>query len=46
MDDVSFQILLGKVSQKIAKQETRMRSCISPEERLAVTLRYLVTGMT
>jgi len=46
MDDVSFQILLGKVSQKIAKQETRMRSCISPEERLAVTLRYLATGMT
>ena len=45
MDAVSFQILLGKVSQKITKQPTRMRNAISPEERLAVTLRYLATGV-
>ena len=46
MDSVSFQILLGKVSQKIAKQATFMRSSILPEERLAMTLRYLATGVT
>jgi len=44
MDKESFDILLGKVAPYIERQTTCMRECISPEERLAVTLRYLATG--
>ncbi|XP_068103425.1 putative nuclease HARBI1 [Hyperolius riggenbachi] len=46
MSDANFQCLLEKVSPYIAKQDTRMRQAITPEERLAVTLRFLATGRT
>jgi hypothetical protein len=40
-----FQELLEKVMPLISKQHTNMRAPISPGERLAITLRYLATGM-
>ena len=44
MDENSFEILLKKVSSKIARNDTLMRPCISPEQRLCATLRFLATG--
>lgn len=45
MDEVSFSTLLQKLSPIITRQNTVMRRSISAEERLAVTLRYLATGI-
>ena len=45
MDMSSFNILMQKVGPSISKQNTTMRDSISAEERLAVTLRYLATGV-
>jgi hypothetical protein len=39
----SFDILLRKVEPKIRSQDTIMRKCISAEERLTATLRFLAT---
>ncbi|XP_064107865.1 uncharacterized protein LOC135216432 [Macrobrachium nipponense] len=39
-----FDYLLRLVGPKIAKQDTRMRKAIPPEQRLSVTLRHLATG--
>ncbi|CAC5395563.1 unnamed protein product [Mytilus coruscus] len=39
-----FLTLLNLITDKIARKATNMRSPIQPEERLAVTLRYLATG--
>ena len=39
-----FQELLEKVRPFITKKTTNMRSPISVEEKLAITLRYLATG--
>ena len=39
-----FQFLLERIRPAITKQTTRMRRPIRPEEKLAVTLRYLATG--
>lgn len=39
-----FDRLLKLVGPHIQKQNTLMRDCIGPEERLVVTLRYLATG--
>lgn len=39
-----FQHLLGLVSPLISKKDTNMRKAITPEERLALTLRFLATG--
>ena len=44
MSPIVFEELLSFVSPIIVKQSTAMRGPISPSERLAVTLRYLVTG--
>ncbi|KAK7862635.1 hypothetical protein R5R35_001610 [Gryllus longicercus] len=41
-----FDLLLGKISQAIKKQDTVMRKSISCGERLALTLRFLATGDT
>lgn len=46
MDDPTFHILLGKVKNKIRKQNTVMRESITPEARLVATLRYLATGQS
>ena len=40
----TFEMLLSWVAPFIKKDATRMRDPISPDERLSVTLRYLVTG--
>jgi len=39
-----FNILLDKVSPFIQRQDTIMRKCIPPVQRLSLTLRYLATG--
>ena len=39
-----YDDLLSRVGPAIRRQTTKMRDRISPAERLAVTLRYLVTG--
>lgn len=40
-----FEELLPNVTSVIARQDTVMRESISPSERLAITLRFLATGM-
>ena len=42
--DNFFQELVEKVKFRIQKQTTRIRNPLSPEEKLACTLRYLATG--
>ena len=44
LDDDSFQTVLAMVGPLIQKEETIMRSSISPDKRLAATLRFLATG--
>ena len=44
MIPTTFEIILSWVAPLIKKQSTTMREPISPEERLSVTLQYLVTG--
>jgi hypothetical protein len=44
MDAESFDLLLRKVGPVIKRQNTRLRISIPPEERLALTLRWLATG--
>ena len=39
-----FSHLLSLVGPSIRRQDTSFRSAIPPDERLAITLRYLVTG--
>ena len=39
-----FSHLLSLVGPLITRQDTTFRQAISPGERLAITLRYLVTG--
>ena len=45
LDVNSFKYVLKIVEPLIRKKETVMRASICPEERLAVTLRFLATGM-
>ena len=40
-----FFELLEKIRPSIEKQNTKMRKCIPPDLRLAITLRYLATGI-
>lgn len=40
-----FKQLLEMVEPIIKKQDTVMRKAISPEKRLAITLKYLATGV-
>lgn len=44
MDEACFQELLTRVSPLIRRTDTVMRPAILPQQRLAVTLRYLATG--
>lgn len=44
MDEDSYVMLLNLVTPIIEKQDTILRSAISPHERLTATLRYLATG--
>ena len=46
MDGESFDKLLDLVRPYITKENTVMRSAISPFERLSITLRFLATGNT
>lgn len=39
MSMASFSELLGCIKEKITKKDTRMRTCIPPEEKLVITLR-------
>ncbi|XP_027233858.2 uncharacterized protein [Penaeus vannamei] len=40
----SFDDLLEQIQDDISSTSTMMRDCISPEEKLVITLRYLATG--
>lgn len=44
MDETAYTELLGLVTPLIERQNTVMRDCISPHERLTCTLRFLATG--
>ncbi|XP_075684243.1 uncharacterized protein LOC142652483 [Rhinoderma darwinii] len=44
MSVATFDILLVQIRTGITYKDTNMRRCISPEERLLVTLRFLATG--
>ncbi|CAH1995266.1 unnamed protein product [Acanthoscelides obtectus] len=41
-----FDEILNLVKDEIRKSDTNYREAISPEERLAITLRFLATGDT
>ena len=45
MDAVTFEELLTSVAPRITYQDTLMRQALPPGERLAITLRFLATGM-
>jgi hypothetical protein len=45
MDKITFFYLLSKIELVISRQDTQLRRSISAAEKLAVTLRYLATGM-
>ncbi|XP_050300092.1 putative nuclease HARBI1 [Anthonomus grandis grandis] len=42
----SFLVLLYKLEPLIAKQNTKFRESITPEEKLIITLRYFATGLS
>ena len=44
MADENVQYLIAKVKPLIAKQDTVMLNAITPEARIAATLRFLATG--
>ena len=44
MEPAMFDELLGRVEHRITKQDTWSRPALSPGLRLAITLRYLVSG--
>ena len=44
MSDENVQYLIANVKPLIAKQDTVMRNAITPEARIAATLRFLATG--
>ena len=44
LDEASFYDILNRIKPYIQKQNTVMRESISPQQRLAVTLRYMATG--
>ena len=45
MDQHMFHFILEGIQPYIMKQDTNYRKAISPGERLAVTLRFLATGI-
>ena len=46
MDPSTFEELATKLEPLLKKCDTKMRNAISPQEQLAVTLRFLATGET
>jgi hypothetical protein len=44
MSDENVQYLIAKVKPLIAKQDTAMRNAITPQARIAATLRFLAIG--
>jgi len=44
MDPDTYHELLHLIGPYITRHDTRMRDCISANERLDITLRYLATG--
>lgn len=44
MDNSTFMLLLEKVGPYICKEDTVMRDCVTAEQRLVATLRFLATG--
>ena len=46
MDKHQFRFIADVVGPRISKQDTKLRPSIKPQERLAVTLRFLATGET
>ena len=44
MDKENYLDLLERITPLIKKQDNVMRSAITPHERLAATLRFLITG--
>ncbi|CAH1993203.1 unnamed protein product [Acanthoscelides obtectus] len=46
MTQECFDEILNLVKDEIRKSDTNYREAISPEERLAITLRFLATGDT
>ena len=44
MDDATFQLVVSKVAPFIARKNTHLRNCISVEDRVLATLRFLATG--
>lgn len=45
VDKSQFQKILDTIGPSIKKQDTVMRDSIKPDERLAITLRFLATGV-
>ena len=45
LDRESFEDILQLISPHISKQDTRLRLSLNARERLAVTLRFLATGL-
>jgi len=44
MNEETFDELLARVRPYITKQTTQLRRPVPPEQKLAITLRYLATG--
>ena len=44
MTSSTYEQLSGWLTPLISKESTKMRESIGPSERLAVTLRYCLTG--
>ncbi len=45
MTPENFEEILAQITPKIQKQDTKFHAAIPPAERLAVTLRFLATGI-
>ena len=45
MDAATFEELLTSIAPRITYQDTVLRQAFCPAERLAVTLRFLATGV-
>lgn len=41
---IDFELLLQKIGPQIAKKDTKWRTAVPANERLALTLRFLATG--